>query len=143
MNYIDKLETDSLKKEFLTFIETYGADALHQAMDSYINAQQIYICRTRTSTSKIYIKDISYIEVHKHIITIHTSHGCLQKYGTLNNELEHLSKYGFIKCSQNYIVPLAKVQTVTYQEVTLIDHTKITLSKQFAAKFLLAFNAHS
>ena len=107
MNYIDKLETDSLKKEFLTFIETYGADALHQAMDSYINAQQIYICRTRTSTSKIYIKDISYIEVHKHIITIHTSHGCFQKYGTLNNELEHLSKYGFIKCSQNYIVPLA------------------------------------
>lgn len=142
MNDIDIFKTDLLKKEFLTFLDTYGDNALHQAMDSYINAQQIYICKTRTSTSKIYIKDIFYIEVHKHILTIHTSYGCFQKYGTLNNELKRLSKYGFVKCSQNYIVSLAKVRTVTYQEVTLLDHTKISLSKQFAAKVLLAFKSH-
>ena len=43
MDYIDKLETDSLKTDFLAFLDTYGANGLRQAMDAYINAQQIYL----------------------------------------------------------------------------------------------------
>ncbi|EOS69793.1 hypothetical protein C818_02577 [Lachnospiraceae bacterium MD308] len=142
MDYIDKLETDSLKTDFLAFLDTYGANGLRQAMDAYINAQQIYLCKTRTSTSKIPVKDIFYIEIRKHLVTIHAACGCFQKYGSLSNELRHLSKYGFVKCSQNYIVSLSKVQTATYHEVILTDHTKISLSKQYAAKVLLAFNSY-
>ncbi len=139
MNLVNEIETKAIKKDVLAFLETYGFKGLQQAMDSYINMQQVYICKTRASTSKIYIRDINYIEVRKHLITIHTVHENYQKYGSLNNELTTLSKYGFVKCSQNCIVPLTKIQTVTYDDVILSDGTKIGLSKRYASKVLLEF----
>lgn len=139
MDLMNEIETNTIKKDVLTFLEAYGFKGLQQAMDAYVNMQQIYLCRTRTSTTKIYIRDINYVEVRKHLITIHTSHGSYQKYGTLSNELDFLSRYGFVKCSQNYIVPLTKIQSVSYVDVTLSDGTKIALSKRYASKVLLEF----
>lgn len=139
MNLINEIENKTIKKEVLAFLETYGFVGLQQAMEAYTNMQQVYICKTRTSTSKIYIRDINYVEVRKHLITIHTTHGSYEKYGSLNKELEALSKYGFVKCSQNYIVPLAKIRTVTYDDVILLDGTKISLSKRYASKVLLEY----
>lgn len=139
MNLINEIENKAIKKEVLAFLETYGFKGLQQAMDSYVNMQQVYICKTRTSTSKIYIRDINYIEVHKHLITLHTVHDNYEKYGSLNKELESLSKYGFVKCSQNCIVPLTKIRTVTYDDVILSDGTRISLSKRYASKVLLEF----
>lgn len=139
MNLINEIENKNIKKDVLKFLETYGFKGLQQAMDFYVNMQQIYLCKTRTSVSKIYIRDINYVEVHKHLITIHTTHDSYEKYGSLNKELESLSKYGFVKCSQNCIVPLTKIRTVTYDDVILLDGTKIGLSKRYASKVLLEF----
>ena len=139
MNLINEIENKTIKNDVLKFLETYGFKGLQEAMDSYVNMQQIYICKTRAATSKIYICDINYVEVHTHLITIHTAHANYEKYGSLNKEMEILSKYGFVKCSQNCIVPLTKIRTVTYDDVILLDGTKIGLSKRYASKVLLEF----
>ena len=122
------------------FLEQYGASGLKQALQLYKDTQQEYICRTRTSISKLYISDIYYMEIREHQITIYTHHGTYHKYGTLNTELKSLSPYGFIKCAQNRIVSLNKIRTINYTDITLINGTKIHMSKRYALATITAFS---
>ena len=57
------------------FLDQYGTHDLKQALQLYINTQQEYICRTRSSISKINISDIYYMEIQEHQITIYAQHG--------------------------------------------------------------------
>ena len=87
MTYSIESQIDAeLKDTISTFLTQYGFAGLKQALQLYKNTQQEYICRTRTSISKIHISDIYYMEIRKHQITIYTQHGTYHKYGTLNNE---------------------------------------------------------
>ena len=122
------------------FLEQYGASGLKQALQLYKDTQQEYICRTRTSISKLYISDIYYMEIREHQITIYTQHGTYHKYGTLNTELKSLSPYGFIKCAQNRIVSLNKIRTINYTDITLTNGTKIHMSKRYALATITAFS---
>ena len=133
---IDTKLNDSLSN----FIEQYGTSGLKQALQLYKNTQQEYICKTRTSISKLYISDIYYMEIREHQITIYTQHGTYHKYGTLNTELKSLSPYGFIKCAQNRIVSLNKIRTINYTDITLINGTKIHMSKRYALATITAFS---
>ena len=108
-----------LQDTISTFLTQYGSSGLNQALQLYKNTQQEYICRTRTSISKINISDIYYMEIQEHQITIYTQHGTYHKYGTLNNELKSLSPYGFIKCSQSCIVSLGKIKAI-HNALTII-----------------------
>lgn len=100
MTSTNKPQIDNeLKDNLSAFLEQYGSSGLNQALQLYEDTQQEYICRTRTSISKIYISDIYYMEIREHQITIYTQYGSYHKYGTLNNELKTLSPYGFIKCT--------------------------------------------
>ena len=122
------------------FFKQYGPSGLKQALQLYRDTQQEYICRTRTSISKLHISDIYYMEIREHQITIYTQHRTYHKYGTLNNELKLLSPYGFIKCAQNRIVSLNKIRTINYTDITLINGTKIHMSKRYALATITAFS---
>ncbi len=122
------------------FLEQYGSSGLKQALQLYIDSQQEYICRTRTSISKIYISDIYYMEIREHQITIYTQHGTYHKYGTLNNELKSLSPYGFIKCTQNRIVSLDKIRSICLNDIILINGAKIHMSKKYAIFIISEFS---
>ncbi len=115
-----------LQNTISTFLTQYGTSGLKHALQLYINTHQEYICRTRTSISKIYISDIYYMEIQEHQITIYTQHGTYHKYGTLNNELKSLSSYGFIKCAQNRIVSLGKIRSIYFNDIILINGAKIS-----------------
>lgn len=141
MDYLNKFQIDvELKNNLYNFLEEYGTLGLIQALQLYRNTQQEYICRTRTSISKIYISDIYYMEIQEHQITIYTQHGTYHKYGTLNNELKLLSPYGFIKCAQNRIVSLRKIRTICNNDIILINCTKIHMSKKYALTVITAFS---
>ncbi len=129
-----------LQDTISNFLTQYGTFGLKQALQLYNNTQQEYICRTRTSISKINISDIYYMEIREHQITIYTQHGTYHKYGTLNNELKSLSPYGFIKCAQNRIVSLNKIRTINYTDIVLINGTKIHMSKRYALATITAFS---
>lgn len=129
-----------LQSDILTFIATYGESALQEAMQQYIDGQQEYICKTKSYTSIIKVRDIYYLEIKEHNITVHTNHGTYRKYGTLNQELSILSPYGFIKCNQSCIVSLSKIKTIQNNDVILIDNTLLHISRLYTPKLLAAFN---
>lgn len=130
----------TLQSDILTFIATYGESALQEAMQMYIDNQQVYIYKTKSQTTKIKISDIYCLQCQQHNITIHTSHGIYRKYGTLSQELTILYPYGFIKCSQSCIVSLNKIKTIQNNDITLIDDTILHVSRACAPKVLAAFN---
>lgn len=141
MTYSSKPQIDAeLNDTISNFLKQYGTSGLKQALQLYKDTQQEYICRTRTSISKINISEIYYMEIREHQITIYTQHGTYHKYGTLNNELKSLSPYGFIKCAQNRIVSLNKIRTINYTEIILTNDTKIHMSKRYALTTITAFS---
>lgn len=133
-------EHPDLQSSILTFLAEYGKAALLEALQLYREGQQEYICRTRSSLSKIRICDISYLEIQKHQITVHTCYGIFRKYGTLSQELELLAPFGFIKCSQSCIVALNKIRSVNASDLILADGSKVHVSRAFMPKVLTAFN---
>lgn len=139
-----KMTSKSLQSNILTdiqsFITTYGEAALQEAIQQYIDNQQIYILKTKYQTTKIKISDIYYLKSQQHNITIHTSHGTYKKYGTLSQELTTLYPYGFIKCTQSCIVSLSKIRTIQNNDITLTDDTVLHVSRSYAPKVLTAFN---
>jgi hypothetical protein len=44
------------------FLKQYGLSGLNQALQLYKDTQQEYICRTKTSISKLHISDIYYMK---------------------------------------------------------------------------------
>ena len=138
-----QMTNKTLQSDILTFIATYGESALQDAMQQYIDNQQIYIFKTKSQTSRIKISDIYYLQCRQHNITIHTSDGTYKKYGTLSQELNILSPYGFINCSQSCIVSLSKVRSIQNNTVTLIDDTELHISRVYAPKLLTALNGRN
>lgn len=122
------------------FIGQYGISGLKRALQLYRDTQEEYICRTRSSISKINISDIYYMEIQEHQITIYTQYGKYHKYGTLNNELKSLSPYGFIKCAQNRVVSLWKIRSICFNDIILINGTKIHMSKKYAIPIISEFS---
>ena len=114
MTWTNEQQIDNESKDtLLSFLEQYGFSGLKKALQLYINTQQEYICKTRTSISKINIS---------------------------NNELKSLSSYGFIKCAQNRIVSLSKIRTINYTDIILINGIKIHMSKRYALTTITAFS---
>lgn len=141
MTCLSKPQIDNELNDILSdFLEQYGTSGLKQALQLYNNTQQEYICRTRTSVSKMNISDIYYMEIQEHQITIYTQHGTYHKYGTLNNELKSLSSYGFIKCAQNRIVSLDKIRSICLNNIILINGAKIHMSKKYAISIISEFS---
>lgn len=124
------------------FVNHYGISGLEQAIQFYSDMQQEYICKTKSSVSKIKIFDIYYLEIFGHHIDVHTAHGIYHKYGSLNNELKSLSSYGFIKCNQSCIVSLHKIRKILDNEIILINHEHLYMSRHYAPSVLMAFSSN-
>ena len=140
MTCLNRFQIDSeLKDTISNFLKQYGISGLKQALQLYRDTQQEYICKTRTSISKINISDIYYMEIQEHQINIYTEHDIFHKYGTLNNELKILSPYGFIKCAQNRIVSIKKIKTIGCNDIILINNIKIHMSRRYAIAIITAF----
>lgn len=141
MTYSNESQIDAELQDIIsTFLTQYGISGLKHALQLYRDTQEEYICRTRTSISKIHIPDIYYMEIREHQITIYTQHGTYHKYGTLNNELKLLSSYGFIKCAQNRIVSLGKIRSICLNDIILVNGTKIHMSKKYAISIISEFS---
>lgn len=124
------------------FIKHYGVSGLKEALQIYSEMQQEYICKNKSSIHKLKIYDIYYLEIREHTIYIHTEYGTYQKYGTLKNELKHLSHYGFMKCNQSCIVSMQKIQTLQNNEVILVNHEHLYMSRHYAPTVLMAFSRY-
>lgn len=144
MNWIHELEqSESLQNTLTTFLNQYGLSGLENALHLYTNLQQEYICKTKTTTSKVNIIDIYYLEIRTHTITVHTQHGSYQKYGSLTDEERLLSPYGFMKCNQSCIINLSKIRSICNSTITLVNNVQLHMSQLYAPKVLIAFSRNS
>lgn len=140
MNCIQKLEqSDSLRCTLNAFLERHGLSGLEKALQLYSNTQAEYICKTKAVVTRIKIDDIYYLEIQTHTITIHTKRGIYQKYGSLTDELKFLAPYGFIRCRQNCLVSLEKIQSICDNTIHLTNHIQLHMSQRYAPKVLVAF----
>lgn len=113
------LRKQEIQDKLSTFIAKYGESAIAEAIDIYIKMKQQYLCKSKTSISKLNICDINYLKIEGHHITICTQNGAYYKYGSLNQELKTLSPYGFHKCSQNCIVSISKIKCINQNEIVI------------------------
>lgn len=128
-----------LQKALAEFLQEYEIENLVEAMQIYAQMHQTYICRTKTSVTKINIKDIYYLKIYGHNISIHTDQAVFSKYGSLAKELPRLSCCGFMKCSQNCVVSLYKINSIRGNDILLKNNEIIHMSKKYASKVIAAF----
>ena len=134
------LHNQKLQDKLDSFITQYGELELEKALDIYMKMNQVYTCKTKTSLSRICISDINYLRIEGHHIAVHTSNGIYHKYGSLNQELEYLSSYGFFRCSQNCIVSISKISSIEQNKIILLDNTVLHISRNNLSKLIMAFN---
>ena len=143
MDWIQELtQKKSLCCSLTAFLNQHGFSGLEKALQLYSNTQAEYICKTKAAVTRIKIDNIYYLEIHTHTITIHTGQGIYQKYGSLADELKILAPYGFIRCRQNCLVSLEKIQSICDDTIILVNHLQLHMSQRYAPKVLAAF-AHS
>lgn len=140
MNWNKEFANDqTLQAELLAFYNRYGTTGIKQAINLYTIMHQEYICSSKTSISKLSIGDIYYLKIQEHNISVHTQYGTYHKYGTLCKELEFLAPYGFLKCNQSCVVSLNKIKSIAHDEITLINGSKLHMSRHYTRKLLLEF----
>ena len=83
------MKTENLQSYIHTFIAAYGESALREAMQQYIDDRQIYICRAKSHIARIPIRDICYLEIAQHNITIHTTHEVYKKIWNPQSGIEN------------------------------------------------------
>ena len=144
MDWIKELgKNKKLKNTLTTFLEQYGLSELEQALYLYSELRQEYICKTRTSISKIRMSDIYYLEIQGHNITVFTQQEAYRKYGTLSQELKLLSAHGFVKCSQNCIVSLRRIRKISNRTITLVNNVQLHMSQHYAPKVIMAYSFYA
>ena len=125
MNWLEKISVNErLYNNLASFLDQYEESGLEKALQLYRTTHQIYICKTKQakqSMIKVNIYDIIYLEIQKHDISVHTTHGIYHKYGSLSNELKVLSLYGFLKCTKNCIVSLNHICSIFGDNINLIN----------------------
>ncbi len=143
MTWMEEIINDkNLHTEFLSFYNKYGISGVKEALKLYADTQQKYICRTKSSISKLRIGDIYYLEIQSHNISVHTQNNIFHKYGTLNKELKILAPYGFLKCNQSCIVSLYKIQSIFQDHIILVNGSRIHMSRNYAQNIIVQFYSH-
>ncbi len=140
MDWIQELmQKESLYCSLTAFLDQHGFSGLEKALQLYSNTQAEYICKTKATVTRIKMADIYYLEIQTHIITIHTEQRTYQKYGSLIDEQKFLAPHGFIRCRQNCLVSLEKIQSICDNTIYLTNHIQLHMSQRYAPKVLAAF----
>lgn len=96
-----------------------------------------------TSNGLIRLKcsDITYVEVMKHDITIHTVNGEYRSYGSLKKLESMLPANSFVRCNNCFVVNLRHVRQIKDFEV-LVGSTWLSVSQAKKSSLLRAVNEY-
>lgn len=111
------IRKDHLNNEFNEAMKAY--------YDSYIKTDPLYTFTTAYNDVIIPIKEIIYLEVYNHNLTVYTTKEKLQIRKSLNFFEKEFEPYGFIRVHQSYLVSSRYIYSIN--ATSLILSTKDTL----------------
>lgn len=112
---------------------------LYSAVDVLEKKDKFILAKTFSSSAKIYLKDIIYIESQQRKIKVHTTYDIIEYYYKLADLEDKLVKENFFRCHKSYIVNLQYVQSFDNTSITLKNQEKIFVSKYKLSDFSKAF----
>jgi DNA-binding LytR/AlgR family response regulator len=89
--------------------------------------------------TNISLNEVYYIDILRHYLTYHTTHGNITARGTMSEVEEKLSSYNFIRISNSHIVNLMKIKSVRTNEI-VINGATLSISRTYKKQFLDAFS---
>ncbi|AKN33049.1 transcriptional regulator [Clostridium carboxidivorans P7] len=112
---------------------------LYSALESVDKSDKFIIAKTISQKTKIFLKDIMYIESEKRKLKIHTTYDIIEYYYKLYDIEQELSGDDFFRCHKSYIVNLNYVYSYDNTFITLKNLEKIYVSKYKLNDFSKAF----
>ena len=91
--------------------------------------------------TRIKQKDVYYVEVREHGLSIHTVDGVVQSYGSLKKLEATLDKTAFSRCNHCYLVNLGHVKVIKRFELTLDNGEVLQISRSKKKPFTEAVDA--
>ena len=87
---------------------------------------------------------ILYLEVNsKKNVDIHTDNDCFECYRTMENLQSQLPAETFFRCHKSFIVNLDYISSIENETITLLNGSKILLSRRRKQEFMLQYMDHA
>ncbi|MHB9941752.1 DNA-binding response regulator [Clostridium sporogenes] len=114
-------------------------DVLYSALLQFDKKDEFIIAKTISQATKIFLKDIMYIESQHRKLRIHTKNNIIEYYHKISDIEKELYGCSFFRCHKSYIVNLKYVESYDNVFITLINSEKIYVSKYRLDDFSKAF----
>ena len=121
-NYIVKGETDSAKTVKII------KDVLEIASEK---SKEYMLFTGIGEYRNIAINDIKYFEVRGKIITVYYGSKSFEFISTIGKLENLLFTKGFLRVHRSFLVSLQYIKTFTYEEITLLDRTVISVGRKY------------
>lgn len=112
---------------------------LKEALMEFEKQDKFIIAKTISKSTKVFFKDIIYIEAEKRKVKIHTTYDTIEYYNKISEVEEELKGYNFFRCHKSYIVNLKYVKSYDNTCITLENSEKVYISKYRLNEFLKSF----
>lgn len=114
-------------------------EILYLILLQFEKRDKFIIAKTIKQSTKIYLKDIIYIESQQRKLKIHTNYDIIEYYHKLSDMEQELYGFNFFRCHKSYIVNLEYVYSYDSTFITLKNSEKIYLSKYKLSDFSKTF----
>lgn len=114
-------------------------EILYSALVQFEKKDKFIIAKTIRQRTKIFIKDIMYIESEQRKLKVHTTYDIIEYYHKLSDMEQELYGYNFFRCHKSYIVNLRYVHCYDNTFITLKNLEKISVSKYKLSDFSKTF----
>lgn len=114
-------------------------EILYSAINQLHPQNKFIIAKNMNHSSRIFLKDILYIESNQRKIKIHTTYDVVEYYYKISDLENELLEDNFFRCHKSYIVNLKYIQSFDNTFITLKNFEKVFISKYKLAGFSKAF----
>jgi len=112
---------------------------LYSALLQLEGIEKFIIAKTIRECTKIFTKDILYVEAQLRKVVIHTTYDIIEYYNKLSDMEDDLKEYNFFRCHKSYLVNLKYIKSYDNTFITLKNGEKIYISKHKFSDFSKSF----
>ena len=114
-------------------------EILYLVLLQFEKKDKFIIAKTIKQSTKIFFKDIIYIESQQRKLKVHTTYDVIEYYYKLSDIEQELYGFSFFRCHKSYIVNFKYVHSYGNTFITLKNSEKVYLSKYKISDFSKAF----